>query len=85
MNIFKKLFSRKQPPQPRRTLPQRMAGAEENIEQLWATVGELSSGMGGIAGRLDKLEQEPPALPDERDTDTLEFEPFEPFEEVSDE
>lgn len=64
MNIFKNIFGRKEPPQPRRTLPQRMAEAEENIEQLWLSFDALASDMGGIAGRLDKLEQEPLALPD---------------------
>ncbi len=86
MNIFKKLFSRKRPPQiPRRTLPQRMNEAEENIEQLWMSLDSLASNMGGIADRLDKLEQEPPV---QQHSDTPEFEfvalePLEPIEEVS--
>ncbi len=57
MNIFKKLFSAKNTPPARRTLPQRISEAEENIEQLWKSLGLLSSDVGTIAGRLDTLEQ----------------------------
>ncbi len=96
MNIFKNIFGRKEPPQPRRTLPQRMAEAEENIEQLWLSFDALTSDMGGIAGRLDKLETEPSIpLPDgyewQEDPETGEqvpifvgepLEQLEPVEEV---
>ncbi len=63
MNMLKKIFRGRKPPPPRRTLPQRMRQAEENIEQLWEHFDALASDMGGMAGRLDQLEQEPLALP----------------------
>ncbi len=93
MNIFKKLFSKKQPPQPlRRTLSQRMTEAEENIELLWKSFDSLASDMSSLGGRVGALEEKPGIpLPDgyewqtdENGEEVIVFvgEPLEPLAEL---